>query len=648
MRARWVAAAVLLIGSLTTGEAVAGPSGGAANSQFIYSFAVGGEYGIPVDAQAVMLNVTAADPAKPGYISVYPCGAPVPSTSNLNYVAAAYAIPNAVIAKIGTDGEVCFVTSQAVDVIVDVAGYFPAGSAITPLASPSRILDTRDGTGAQQGLVQPGELAVQIGGKPGIPADASAVVINTTVADATAAGHVTAHACTEPLPAASNINFVAGDLRPNLVIARLDPTGKLCLHTTAPTHLIGDVIAYVPAGGSGYTSILNPARALDTRDGTGAPVGKVNPGAPVTLQVTGLNTVPAGATAVAINVTATEATAPGYVTVYPCGALPGTSNLNYLATASVANFVVAALSPAGQVCLATYQPVHLIADVSGYFTGTAAYVPLASPQRAFDTRTVSTPRCGMVAFPPSGTSLTVRNVTTGTQRTVTGAGLARALNPTLSPDCGGVYVFQHEDNGNQLVKVVEYRFDGSVTPRFNLLLGSFAGIERLVVTNDGHVKFASFAGAWDVTTGQQIQSGVGNGYRAVGFSADSSVIAYVNSNAGQFSISYFLPNGNFPFDTFELPFFYNDPTMSVDASFLAMGVPQAPKNGVPQEFPVITTFDGVVVDVYPFPIRAPANYEWLTDDTVIVCVPGQSPVLWKVYNGVTAMPGPSRAACPRA
>jgi len=75
-----------------------------------------------------------------------------------------------------------------------------------------------------------------------------------------------------------------------------------------------------------------------------------------------------GVTAVVLNVTVTEAQAPGYVTLFPCGASPPTaSNLNYVAGSTIPNLVVVKVGDGGRVCIYTQSTVHLVADVSGYF-----------------------------------------------------------------------------------------------------------------------------------------------------------------------------------------------------------------------------------------------------------------------------------------
>ena len=64
--------------------------------------------GVPLSgASAVSLNVTVAGPIGTGFVTVYPCGER-PVTSSLNFVADQI-VPNAVIAPLSPDGDICFV-----------------------------------------------------------------------------------------------------------------------------------------------------------------------------------------------------------------------------------------------------------------------------------------------------------------------------------------------------------------------------------------------------------------------------------------------------------------------------------------------------------------------------------------------------------
>jgi hypothetical protein len=82
---------------------------------------VGDRVGIPSDATAVLLNITALG-AEPGFITLHPRGTDRPVASNLNY-RAGQTVANAAIARLGVAGDVCLFTEGNANVIVDVVGY---------------------------------------------------------------------------------------------------------------------------------------------------------------------------------------------------------------------------------------------------------------------------------------------------------------------------------------------------------------------------------------------------------------------------------------------------------------------------------------------------------------------------------------------
>jgi Zn-dependent metalloprotease len=116
---------------------------------------------------------------------------------------------------------------------------------------------------------------------------------------------------------------------------------------------------------AGFTG-KTPTRVLDTRSGIGAPKAKLGAGATLTLTVPGL---PAGVTAVALNVTATGPTAASFLTVYPGGtARPTASNLNFVAGQTIPNMVLVPLGSGGKVTFYNNAgTVNVIADLVGYF-----------------------------------------------------------------------------------------------------------------------------------------------------------------------------------------------------------------------------------------------------------------------------------------
>ena len=88
-----------------------------------YELPAAGRGGIPTDAAAVALNLTAVSPTDEGYITAWPCGVPRPGTSNLN-VSAGVILANSTIIKIGTNGNVCLYSASNTDLVVDATAYF--------------------------------------------------------------------------------------------------------------------------------------------------------------------------------------------------------------------------------------------------------------------------------------------------------------------------------------------------------------------------------------------------------------------------------------------------------------------------------------------------------------------------------------------
>jgi hypothetical protein len=313
---------------------------------------------VPAGATAVALNVTGLDGTGSTFVTVWPDGSSRPLASNLNLMPGQVA-PNAVIAKLGDSQTVDLYNDTGfVDLIADLQGYYVSG--YVPL-TPVRVLDTRTGTGAPAAAVGPGGVVhLSLAGR--VPADASAVALNVTGVDATAATFVTVWPGNTTRPLASNLNLVQGQVAPNLVTVKLGAGQVVDLFNFAGSlGLIADLQGYATAGYTGVT----PLRVLDTRFGTGAPKAPLGPGGVVRLDLSGV--VPAGTTAVVLNVTGLNGTVGTFVTVWPDGApRPLASNLN-LAPGQVApNLVIAKVGPGMVVDLYSFAGnLDLIADLQG-------------------------------------------------------------------------------------------------------------------------------------------------------------------------------------------------------------------------------------------------------------------------------------------
>ena len=329
--------------------------------------------GVPADAEAVFVNLTATDARTDGFITVWPCGQTRPATSSLNVGPGAIRAA-LVTTKLGPANTACVYTQSGAHLIVDVVGYAPHGSGFVGVVG-SRLLDTRTGgdpVGSKVVAGQAVELAVTGGG--GVPDNAAAVAVNVTATGADADAYVTVWPCgNAPRPLASHFNIRVGATTSNVVISRLATSGHLCVYTQESTHIVVDLLGYfTPA--SGFVGVTG-SRALDTRPGrervgfTGS-----TPAAGQTIEVKvgddNGGRVPVDAQTVLLNVTGVDAASDGFVTVWPCGTdRPLASTINLMHGQTVANLTVSRLGPGGRVCVYTQSSANLVVDVFGYFGG---------------------------------------------------------------------------------------------------------------------------------------------------------------------------------------------------------------------------------------------------------------------------------------
>ncbi|HWL43191.1 MAG TPA: RHS repeat-associated core domain-containing protein [Ilumatobacter sp.] len=176
---------------------------------------------------------------------------------------AAVAAPTAVVAELG----VAAAHAGTVDT-ASVADPSPQTVANAPVAAPAaatvatsgvsslvpaRLLDSRDGATTTDGLFSSigtrdarTTLELLVTNRGGVPTDAAAVMLNVTAVGPTAPGFLTVFPCGQQLPLASNVNYTTGQVIPNAVLAKIGTGGKVCIYTSAPTHIVIDVNGYVP------------------------------------------------------------------------------------------------------------------------------------------------------------------------------------------------------------------------------------------------------------------------------------------------------------------------------------------------------------------------------------------------------------------
>jgi spore germination protein YaaH len=366
-----------------------GLSGGF-TSRSARTFQVAGVGGVLAGATAVTGNLTVTGQTYLGYLYVGPVPMNNPTSSTLNFPKGDDRA-NAVTVALGTGGtlSVTYAAPPAApgataDVVFDVTGYFtPDMTGATYHAlPPTRILDTRNGTGGLAGAFGSHvACAFQVTGAGGVPAGATAVTGNLTVTGQTSVGYLFMGPTPMNWPTSSTLNFPRNDDRANAVTVALGTGGTLSVTYAAPSYgptaqVIFDVTGYFTPDASGSTYVpLNPARILDSRNGTGGLGGAFSSHQARTFRAAGAGGVPFSATAVTGNLTVTQQNYLGFLFVGPAPQnYPGSSTLNFPKGDDRANAVTVALGSEGTLSVtyaapaaAPWATAQVIFDVTGYF-----------------------------------------------------------------------------------------------------------------------------------------------------------------------------------------------------------------------------------------------------------------------------------------
>jgi hypothetical protein len=374
--------------------------------------------GIPSNATAVVINVTAVDMSGNGYLTIYPQDATPAVVSSLNWTASSGVVTNLVTVPVNTsNGEITVTNggSGNVDYVVDIEGYYaPAGNTSAGLynpVTPSRLADTRcnetsppayitssycaslPSTNSKLTTLGTGQIEnVTVTGVGGIPSSGvSAVVLNLTAIDPTHAGYLTVFPTGATKAVVSTVDFNEGETVANRVIVKVGSNGQISIYNfLGNTNFTIDVSGYYTDGSSGSQtgSLFNPvapARILDTRcsttpqpsycssenlPGANATLTAIPGGGSIAVQVTGEANIPTNATAVVGNLTATDSTGSGYLTVYAGSTAPTTSDVNFSTESDSPNMVISELNSSGGLDIANGggHRVDVLFDVSGYFT----------------------------------------------------------------------------------------------------------------------------------------------------------------------------------------------------------------------------------------------------------------------------------------
>ncbi len=353
------------------------------------SFTVAGVGGIPASGVAsVAVTITVVGAPSVGNLSAAPNTSLPASPATFLLYNTGETVSNTGIVDVGTDGKIALKSNYAVDVLIDVQGYFTVGNgAPAPggyvSAGSTRIVNTNTGVGGTTGPLASNSTATfaATGGSTGIPATATAVYANITVSNTSTSGnYITPFAAGATRPSTS-MNYpgapTAGTADPTALGATIDlnSSGQFSLYVGASggagsVQVIIDVQGYFDGepSTSGFTPIN--ARIFDSR----SPSVPLAAGAVTTVQVGGVGGIPAGSNSlagVAMNVQVLPGAAGGYLRMWSGDQPePGTSTINFDSNraSNLALVQPAVTDGTTKIRNNSSTAVNFILDAEGYLT----------------------------------------------------------------------------------------------------------------------------------------------------------------------------------------------------------------------------------------------------------------------------------------
>ena len=345
---------------------------------------IAGLGGVPANATAVMVNTQVLAPTASGDVRVTPAGQN-PNIAVQQFTKG-HAISNLSVVKLVGGKIQVKVSAGSARILMDVSGYYSATAAayFTPL-SPARVFNGTATTTARR---------VQIAGLGGVPASATAVMVNTEVVAPIPSGYV------RVTPAGQNPNiavqqFTKGHAISSLSVVKL-VGGKIQVKVSAGSaRILMDVSGYYSAQAAAYFTPLAPARVFN---GTATTTVR-------RVQIAGLGGVPASATAVILNAAVYAPTASGFVRVTPAGLNPNLSMQEFSKGQAISNLVAVKLVGGKIQVKVSAGSARVMMDVSGYYRAKSVPVTLPAPVTVVPVPPVGTlPGPVVNPVPPVGTT----------------------------------------------------------------------------------------------------------------------------------------------------------------------------------------------------------------------------------------------------
>lgn len=300
-------------------------------------------------ARAVVLTVGAAPLGPRGFFTAHPCDAPRPAISNGNVSPTTWGTVQAIV-RVPDDGRICVYTHTAMQISVDVQGWFvdTGGLRLSP-QPPDRLLDSRiTGRSTDYRLRIPG---------------ASVVALNFVATNASAIGSFRFSDCSgnTPLPQST---YPPGGIVAGAAYVPVGPDGDVCISGPTTADLAVDLTGvFRPDGGLTFTPAV-PTRLLDTRPALGGWIGRHG-----AFQQIDVLAAPVGAAAVTGTLTMVNPARRGFLAAFECGLpVPTASAVNAQPFSASANSVTVGLGASRLLCIFARQNTHTLFDIAGWWS----------------------------------------------------------------------------------------------------------------------------------------------------------------------------------------------------------------------------------------------------------------------------------------
>lgn len=328
---------------------------------------------LPLDMKALSANLTILNPTAPGAMTVYNCTATRPTASTVNYYPGDVT-PNGGVFPLDAKGQLCIYSTQTLDLVIDVTGYFRATAPLRYEGmDPTLLVDTTTRLRAPGRLTAGQTLKVNVpAARIGVPSGSAAVAISLVGINPDVNAYITAWPCGTTRPPAVTMNPKRGTTRQNFAIVKLNAAGELCLYTPTRVDMKVEVMGWFKSTNPHMMVPTTPTRLIDTRDtrpemnlGTGGI--RLQGGVQKEITLAGSRGLPADASVLFVNVTIASPANNGTISFSDCSASPHVESITYQRLRNVSAGLQVQLSPTGSLCVKSTQAVHVIVDIAGWW-----------------------------------------------------------------------------------------------------------------------------------------------------------------------------------------------------------------------------------------------------------------------------------------